>query len=261
MRLQDRPKFRGGGAVHFVDFFTAARALRAISQAGLFPANCRILDPQEAFNTGAADGSVAILVLAFESGDHRIEPWMARALECCADQGGKAERADTADAHREGAAGAWRNAFIRMPYARERTIERGIINDTFETAITWDRFESFHDKVKAATERAILEATGQTGQVTCRCTHVYPDGPAPYFTFHAAGRHGELVPQWHTIKSAALDAVIANGGTVTHHHAVGRDHRPWYDRQRPPLFAAALRAAKATLDPHGLLNPGVLIDP
>ena len=141
MRLQDRPKFRAGGAVQFTDFFTAARALRAISQAGLFPANCRILDPQEAFNTGAADGSVAILVLAFESGDHPIEPWMARALECCADHGGKAERADTADAHREGAAGAWRNAFIRMPYARERTIERGIINDTFETAITWDRFE------------------------------------------------------------------------------------------------------------------------
>ena len=97
--------------------------------------------------------------------------------------------------------------------------------------------------------------------MTCRCTHVYPDGPAPYFTFHAAGRHGELVAQWHTVKSAGLDAVIANGGTVTHHHAVGRDHRPWYDRQRPPLFAAALKAAKATLDPLGLLNPGVLIDP
>ena len=96
------------------------------------------------------------------------------------------------DAHRDGAAGAWRNAFIRMPYGRERTIERGIINDTFETAITWERFESFHDKVKAATERAIVAATGRAGQVTCRCTHVYPDGPAPYFTFHAAGRHGEL---------------------------------------------------------------------
>ncbi len=261
MRLQDRPKFRAGGAMRFADFFTAAKALRAISQAGLYPANCRILDPQEAFNTGAADGSVAIMVLAFESGDHPVEAWMARARECCADHGGKPDRADSADAHRDGAAGAWRNAFIRMPYARERTIERGIINDTFETAITWDRFESFHDKVKAATERAIVEATGRAGSVTCRCTHVYPDGPAPYFTFSAAGRHGELSAQWHTIKSAGLDAVIANGGTVTHHHAVGRDHRPWYDRQRPPLFAAALKAAKATLDPQALLNPGVLIDP
>ena len=260
MRLQDRPRFRAGGAMQFSDFFTAARALRAISQAGLYPANCRILDPQEALNTGAADGSVAIMVLAFESGDHPVEPWMARASECCADHGGKPDRTDTADAHRQGAAGAWRNAFIRMPFARERTIERGIINDTFETAITWDRFESFHDKVKAATERAIVEATGRAGQVTCRCTHVYPDGPAPYFTFHAAGSHRELTAQWHTIKSAGLDAVIENGGTVTHHHAVGRDHRRWYDRQRPPLFAATLKAAKAIMDPQALLNPGVLID-
>jgi alkyldihydroxyacetonephosphate synthase len=261
MRLQERPKFRLGVAVRFLDFFTAARALRAVSQAGLYPANCRILDPEEAFNTGAGDGSAAIMVLAFESSDHPVEPWMARALECCADHSGTPERTGAADAHREGAAGAWRNAFIRMPYARERTIQRGVINDTFESAITWERFETFHDKIKAATERAIIEATGRPGQVTCRCTHVYPDGPAPYFTFHAAGRHGELGTQWNAIKSAALDAVIANGGTVTHHHAVGRDHRPWYDRQRPPLFAAALKTAKATMDPQALLNPGVLIDP
>ena len=203
MRLQDRPKFRGGRAVQFADFFTAARALRAISQAGLFPANCRILDPQEAFNTGAADGTVAIMVLAFQSGDHPVEPWMMRALECCADYGGKAEFADTADVHPGGAAGAWRNAFIRMPYARERTIERGIMNDTVRDRDTPGSGSSrFHDKVKAATERAIVQATGQTGQLTCRCTHVYPDGPAPYFTFHAAGRHSELIAQWHAIKSA-----------------------------------------------------------
>ena len=155
----------------------------------------------------------------------------------------------------------WRTAFIRMPYARERLIRRAIIADTFETAITWERFEAFHDKVKAATEAAIREATGRPGQVTCRFTHVYPDGPAPYFTFHAVGRHGDLLSQWRTIKSAAGDALIAAGGTITHHHAVGRDHRPWYDEQRPGLFAAALRAAKREIDPQGLLNPGVLIDP
>jgi alkyldihydroxyacetonephosphate synthase len=260
IRLQDPPRFRAGGAVRFTDFFTAARALREISQAGLYPANCRILDPDEARNTGAGDGRSAIMVLAFESGDHGVEPWILRALECCADYGGDPERAERADAHRQGAAGAWRTAFIRMPLARERTIERGVINDTFETSITWDRFEAFHDRVKAATERAIREATDREGQVTCRCTHVYPDGPAPYFTFHAIGRHGQLKEQWSVIKSAALDAVLDGGGSVTHHHAVGRDHRPWYDRQRPPLFAAALKAAKQAMDPQVLLNPGVLID-
>lgn len=261
MRLQHRPRFRVGGAIRFVDFFTAARAVRAIAQAGLFPANCRILDPQEAHNTGAGDGDAAIMVLAFESGDHPLEAWMARALECCADHGGIPEDPGGRDSHREGAAEQWRTAFIRMPYSRERTIRRAIIADTFETAITWERFEAFHDRIKAVTEAAIRDATGQPGQVTCRFTHVYPDGPAPYFSFHALGRHGALEDQWRSIKSAAADALISAGGTITHHHAVGRDHRPWYDRQRPGLFAQALRSVKKSLDPQALLNPGVLIDP
>jgi alkyldihydroxyacetonephosphate synthase len=261
MRLQDRPRFRAGSAVRFQDFFAAARALRGIAQAGLYPANCRILDPQEASNTGAGDGKSAIMVLGFESADHPVEPWMSRALECCSDHGGTAESPGAEDAHREGAAGRWRTAFIRMPYARERTILSAIINDTFETAITWERFETLHDRVKAATEAAIKQATGRVGEVTCRFTHVYPDGPAPYFTFNALGDHTHLLRQWQEIKSAALDTVIAAGGTITHHHAVGRHHRPWYDRQRPPLFAAALKAAKRAVDPQGLLNPGVLIDP
>jgi alkyldihydroxyacetonephosphate synthase len=256
MRLQDRPRFRTGASVGFSDFFTAARAVRAISQAGLYPSNCRILDPHEARQTGAGDGRQAIMVLAFESADHALEPWFARALECCRDHGGLPE----ADAPDGGAAGLWRNAFIRMPYARERVVPRAVIADTFETAITWDRFEAFHDRVKAATEAAIREATGRDGLVTCRLTHAYPDGPAPYFSFHGLGRHGELVDQWRIIKGAASDALLAEGGTITHHHAVGRDHRPWYDKQRPPLFAAGLRAVKRELDPQGLLNPGVLID-
>jgi alkyldihydroxyacetonephosphate synthase len=261
LRLQQRPRFRAGGAVKFVDFSSAARAVRAIAQAGLFPANCRILDPEEARHTGAGDGSAAVMVLAFESADHALDAWIARALECCADHGGVPEHPGERDAHRAGAAEHWRTAFIRMPYARERMIRHGIIADTFETAITWERFETFHDRVKAATAGAIRAVTGRPGQVTCRFTHVYPDGPAPYFSFHALGRHGALEAQWREIKSAAADALIAGGGTITHHHAVGRDHRPWYDRQRPQLFAAALRSAKRELDPQGVLNPGVLIDP
>src|SRR5262249_49362355 len=230
------PTFRDGGAVRFKDFFSAARAVRAISQAGLYPSNCRILDSAEAYNTGAADGTVAIMVLAFESADHDVAPWMKRGRECCADHGGTPEASGAAP-HREGAAGLWRNAFIRMPYAMERLILRGVINDTFETAITWERFEEFHDAIKAATENAIRETTGRNGQITCRFTHVYPDGVAPYFTFHALGQPGKLGAQWRAIKSAALDAVIANGGTVTHHPPGGRHPRPGDDPARPPRFA------------------------
>jgi alkyldihydroxyacetonephosphate synthase len=82
-----------------------------------------------------------------------------------------------------------------------------------------------------------------------------------YFTVLAPATRGEEIAQWRQIKQAASDAVIAEGGTITHHHAVGRDHRPWYERQRPDTFAAALRAAKAAVDPAGIMNPGVLVDP
>ncbi len=161
---------------------------------------------------------------------------------------------------RHGAAARWRTAFIRMPYARERMVPRAIITDTFETAITWDRFKALHAAVARATEQGIREVTGRPGQITCRFTHVYPDGPAPYFTFHALGRHGALIAQWQAIKTAASDALIEAGGTITHHHAVGREHRTWYDRERPALFADALRAAKRAFDPKTIMNPGVLVD-
>ena len=97
--------------------------------------------------------------------------------------------------------------------------------------------------------------------LTCRITHAYPDGAAPYFTVLAPARRGSELEQWDEVKAAASEAIEAAGGTITHHHAVGRDHRPWYDRQRPEPFAAALRAAKAAVDPQGILNPGVLMDP
>ena len=85
------------------------------------------------------------------------------------------------------------------------------------------------------------------------------DGVAPYYSVIAPGRRGSELEQWQEIKLAAAEAILAEGGTITHHHAVGRDHRPWYDRQRPDLFARAFRAAKKELDPHGIMNPGVLL--
>ena len=261
MRLQHRPKYRASLSVAFTDFYQAADAVRAISQSGLYPANVRLLDPVEAQINGAGDGAHAVVVLAFESADHPVEPWLDRGLEICAEFGGIFDRdaAGAADAQRSGAAGAWRDAFIRMPYFREVLVPAGVINATFETAITWDRFRDFHHRCKSATEDAILRATGKPGVVTCRFTHVYPDGPAPYFTWHAMGRHGSLPEQWWEIKSAASDAIIDAGGTITHHHAVGRDHMPWYLKQRPRLFGDALAAAKSSLDPAGVLNPGVLV--
>ncbi len=261
MRLQDRPTFRAGTAVLFDDATKAVEAVRVICQSGLYPANVRFLDANEARNNGFGDGKQCVVVLAFENADHPVEAWMDRALEITKEFGGKYDdgTARSGEGHRAGAAGAWRNAFIRMPYFKTTSVEMGIITDTFETAITWERFPIFYKEVIAATEQAAREATGQDGSVSCRFTHCYPDGPAPYFSFQAKGRHGALAEQWLEIKGKAFDAVIEHGGTITHHHAVGRDHMPWYTRQRPDLFADALAGAKDRLDPKGILNPGVLL--
>jgi alkyldihydroxyacetonephosphate synthase len=169
-------------------------------------------------------------------------------------------RAEDARADRGDAAGDWRGAFIRMPYQLGVFAALGTVFDTVESAIPWNRFAEFHAGVMERTQRALDEVCGG-GVLSCRFTHVYPDGPAPYFTFLGPGRTGAEVEQWQAVKAAACEAMASLGGTVTHHHAVGRYHRPWYDRERPDLYAAGLRAVKATLDPQGLLNPGVLIDP
>jgi alkyldihydroxyacetonephosphate synthase len=266
MRVRPRPRWRSSASVTFGSFEAGAAAVRALSQSGLDPANCRLLDPGEAALTGAASDGSALLVLGFESADHPLEPWMDRALELCGDHGGSCPEGPrhrgpgAGDGARTEGEGAWRQAFVSAPYLRDTMILAGVFSETFETAITWDRLESFVSGVRARTEEALRDVCGG-GTVTCRFTHVYPDGPAPYFTILAPANRGAELEQWDAVKGAASDAVIAAGGTITHHHAVGRDHRPWYDRQRPEPFARALRAAKAELDPRGILNPGVLIDP
>ncbi|MFI9506842.1 FAD-binding oxidoreductase [Nocardia sp. NPDC052566] len=262
MRLQDRPRWRATASVHFDDYGAAVAATRAIAQSGLSPTNCRLLDPAEAFlNAGAATGG-GVLVLGFESADHPVGPWMDRAVELVADHGGKLPEAvrysDSGNSTSGGAADTWKSSFLRMPYQRDALAAQSMITETFETACTWDKFDSLKAAVTAAANEAI-RAVGATGVVTCRFTHVYPDGPAPYFGIYAAGRWGSTLAQWDDIKAAVSEALSSAGGTITHHHAVGRDHRPWYDRQRPEPFAAALRAAKSALDPGGILNPGVLI--
>jgi alkyldihydroxyacetonephosphate synthase len=264
VRVQPRPSHRSSAGVRFADFLAGAECVRAISQAGLHPSNCRLLDAGEAALTMAGDGSHALLVLGFESADHPVAEAMARALALCAEHGGAvSESRKQGDESGGGgdAVSSWRGAFLGAPYVRDALVAVGVLAETFETAIPWERFPAFHERVTAATADAVREVCGEQGRVFCRFTHVYPDGPAPYFTVLAPARRGEEVEQWAAIKRAASEAIINGGGTITHHHAVGRDHRPWYDRQRPELFATALRTAKAAVDPAGIMNPGALIDP
>ncbi len=269
VRVQPRPSHRASAGVHFERFLDGAECVRALSQSGLHPANCRLIDAGEARMTMAGDGSAALLVLGFESTDDSVEHAMSRALAICAEHGGGVSASAGRDSRdlrsADDAVGSWRSAFLGAPYLRDVFVAMGVLSETFETAITWERFNALHEHVTAAVREAIdsvaVPAARGAGLLSCRFTHVYPDGPAPYFTVMAPARRGEEVEQWTAIKRAASDAIVAHGGTITHHHAVGRDHRPWYDRQRPEPFAQALRGAKAAVDPCGIMNPGVLIDP
>ncbi|HNO66785.1 MAG TPA: FAD-linked oxidase C-terminal domain-containing protein, partial [Tepidiformaceae bacterium] len=240
-------------------------AARHVVQAKLWPANCRLLDPVEAGSAAGLKGDEALLIIAFESADVPQDALIREAVKIARAAGGRID--DSAikisdgrneEVGREGAVGAWRNSFITAPYSRNMTAGTGLVSDTFETSITWDRWPEFDRNIREAMSGALQRVCGG-GSLSCRFTHVYTDGPAPYYSFSGMGRPGAELEMWAELKQAASDAVIANGGTITHHHAVGRDHMPWYREQRPPLFEAALRAAKEAVDPQGLLNPGILI--
>ncbi len=266
MRIQDRPVHKASAGARFTDFDAAVAATRALSQSGLFPTNCRLLDAGEAATAAGVDDGSHLLILGFESADHTLGPWIDRAVELVADHGGVVpggatvsdESAAVGAAGREGAVGAWRSSFLRAPYGRDALVRMSVIVETFETACTWDAFPALHAGVTEAVMDAVRRICGD-GWITCRFTHVYPGGPAPYFSVFAPGRPGSEVAMWDEIKAAASDALAAHGGTITHHHAVGRDHDRWYRAQRPEPVERALTAAKAALDPAGILNPGVIV--
>ena len=273
VRVRPRPRFKASAGVEFDGFLAAAAAVREISQSGLYPSNCRLLDASEAELTGAGDGGSDLLILGFEAAEQPVEASLEAALEIARSRGGRPGEVRSQSPGSEGkeegedAVGAWRGAFLLAPYLRDTFVACGVLSETFETAITWDRLEEFHATVMETARAATAEVSGVPAEgpgaprISCRFTHVYPDGAAPYFTVLAPAVRGGEVEQWDEIKAAVSEALIEAGGTITHHHAVGRDHRPWYDRQRPAPFAAALRAAKAELDPAAILNPGVLLDP
>jgi alkyldihydroxyacetonephosphate synthase len=270
MRIQARPRFRATAAVRFGSWEDGWQATRHIAQAKLWPANLRLLDPDLARASAGAEPGTAVLIVGFESAELPQGANLDAALGLARDAGGRIPEGEVwvddgtgAPTGRSGAAGAWRQAFIpgRSDPGLSLAAGLGLVGGTFETAVTWDRWEALDAAVRAATTAALTEACGG-GSLNCRFTHVYPDGPAPYYTYLGAYRPGTDPAAAHrTIKAAASEAILAAGGTITHHHAVGRQHRPWYDRERPDPFAAALRAAKSALDPGWVLNPGVLVDP
>jgi alkyldihydroxyacetonephosphate synthase len=155
---------------------------------------------------------------------------------------------------------AWLRGRYHGPYLRDALLGRGVMAETLETATTWDRLHELHTAVADAL-RGALEARGTPALVGCHVSHVYAAGASLYFTWMARQEEGGELDQWRAAKSAAMDAIVAHGGTITHHHAVGHDHVPWMKAEVGALGLDALRAVKERLDPVGIMNPGKLLPP
>jgi alkyldihydroxyacetonephosphate synthase len=156
----------------------------------------------------------------------------------------------------------WQEGRFHGPYLRDPMMDRGVGVDTLETATSWSKLDALYVAVRDALEKAIRENApreGARGVVQCHVSHSYPDGASLYFTYIFPRTLEREVAQWRAIKTAASEAIVAQGGTISHHHGVGEDHLPWLAAEKGSLGIDVLRAVKMALDPKGIMNPGKLI--
>jgi alkyldihydroxyacetonephosphate synthase len=237
--------------------------LRALEHEGAAPHVARLSDEAETevtFAMAGREGVTADLAARYlrarkvERGCLAIVGWEGT-LDGVADA-----RAATASVlRRHGAVGlgrspgrAWSRSRFDGPYLRDDLLERGVMAETLETATTWSNLDALYGAVGDALRR-------HAPVVMCHVSHLYETGASLYFTFIARQREGDEIEQWREAKSAACDAIVSAGGTITHHHAVGRDHARWLHHEASEAGIAALRAVKAELDPEGIMNPGKLL--
>ncbi|WP_099021929.1 FAD-binding oxidoreductase [Mycolicibacterium palauense] len=261
LRVHPVPEAARYEAWSFPDFATGADALRAVTQTGTGATVIRLSDEAETgVNLATTEqigeqqitgGCLAITV--FEGSAAHAESRHAETRALLAARGGTSLG--------EQPARAWEHGRFGAPYLRDSLLAAGALCETLETATSWSNLA----RLKAAVTEALTAALAESGTpalVLCHISHVYPTGASLYFTVVAAQRGstpGEVVEQWRRAKAAASDAIVAHGGTITHHHAVGTDHRPWMTAEVGDLGVRVLRAVKETLDPVGILNPGKLI--
>ncbi|WP_109519585.1 FAD-binding oxidoreductase [Mycolicibacter heraklionensis] len=241
----------------FPDFATGAAALRAVTQTGAGPTVIRLSDEAETGVNLATTEQIGeqqitggcLAITLFEGTAEHTESRHAETRTVLAAHGGTSLGEEPAR--------AWEHGRFGAPYLRDSLLAAGALCETLETATDWAGVPA----LKTAVTEALTTALGDSGTpalVLCHISHVYPTGASLYFTV-VAGQRGNPIQQWQAAKAAAGDAIMRAGGTITHHHAVGADHRPWMSEEIGELGVQVLRAVKATLDPAGILNPGKLI--
>lgn len=234
-------------------FAAGADAMRTLAQAGLLPTVLRLSDESEtAINLadpasiGGTEDPGCLMIAGYEGTPEQVEAGRAAVTAVLAGRGGTA--LGTGPGER------WAHGRYGAPYLRDSLLDHGVLVETLETATFWSDRERLYAEVKAA----LTASLGEGALVLCHVSHVYETGCSLYFT--VAARQGEdPLAQWRAAKAAASDAIVAVGATITHHHAVGTDHLPWFAQEIGEVGVRVLRAVKAELDPVGILNPGVLI--
>ena len=260
LRILRPPKNRLAQKVRFENFLDGIRAMREICQLGLQPANCRIFDGIESIGMGIGCGSDAILLLGFESaGIDNLEVLMDYTVDICEKFHGIRISLKEKEKYSKESDADFRYNFTATPYMRNELLRRGVIIETLETVVTWKNFERFHEKMMENLYKSVEEHFGK-GVVTCRVTHCYTDGLAPYYTI--IGQMTDLskaVEKWDKIKEVANRTILEMDGSITHHHAVGRDHGKGYKELTGENFLSILKKIKETLDPKGIMNPEIFI--
>lgn len=234
-------------------FVEGAAGMRALAQSGLLPTVLRLSDEAESSLNLADPGAIGgeavtgcLMITGYEGEPAAVEAKRAAVTALLAGLGGS----PVGEAPGE----KWAHGRFDAPYLRDSMLDAGVLVETLETATFWSNVEALYSGVKTALETTL----GQPSLVLCHISHVYETGCSLYFTV-AAKEAADPVPQWLAAKAAACDAMVAAGATITHHHAVGTDHKPWLAAEIGEVGVSVLRAVKADLDPAGILNPGVLI--
>jgi alkyldihydroxyacetonephosphate synthase len=278
-RVRPAPPAKDYRGYLFRDFAGGIAAIRRAVQEGLPAAMLRLSDADETrfyrafgaigkrrglgsritdfyLHLRKFDGNAALLIAGFEGKPADVKKGRERFAAIAKSLG--------AISAGESPGTRWYEGRFHGPYMRDPMMDRGIGVDTLETAASWSKIDALYGAVRTALEKSILETVprpGARGVVTCHISHSYPDGASLYFTYIFPRALDGEIAQWRAIKTAASDAIVANGGTISHHHGVGEDHLPWIEKEKGALGIEVLRAIKHTLDPNGILNPGKLIPP
>lgn len=277
VKVRPLPERTGFACWLFPDFESGVAAVRAMVRAEAPVAMLRLSDPEEMyfFRTFGRIGHAPTAADAAANAYLKLRGVPARPAALIATLEGSAgtvahAKALTARIARaqggvyvgEGPGRSWLRTRFAAPYSRDAMMDRGLGVDTLETATAWSNVRRLYDAVRAALKKAIdaeAPAHGTRAAVMCHMSHVYPDGASLYFTFVFPRAPEREVEQWRAIKQAASDAIAANGGTISHHHGVGEDHKAWMPQEKGEIGMSLLRALKRELDPAGVLNPGKLI--